>query len=477
MCLSSDPIRALIATGLLSCVMGLRPSFAQGPIELQVAIEEANESLFDGEYSETLRLVDKGLDWTSKAGNRKLLASVGRDWTVEECMLHVLQAEALLLSGTRSTARSQLARAISKLEARRTYYHRTYGRADWFWLYSAFIHFVEGDVAQPAGDLGIVETEFGDRAALFAAKSWGHPGRALTSYGRAGDCLERVLALDPTPTQKVAIGLPLIVNRLMLRLLLSKAKIHVHKFGKPTHEDLTDAEAFLMRAEELLRNNVWWTVFIAPDALFPLSYSRLLEVEEEKKLAGGANKSSTTEQDLIALKQMWCHAINDYVTVMNLRAEAEAHKEPDDLAVDPLKPWARNNAERCFQRALQLCRSQYRQRRHPLLIATEFAKARWLAIVSSSANFEHKPGKLQRRRLVSFARDCIFHVKRISAESPDDLPVQQAFELRCIEYKALFNIKSLHSLDPFLNPEQLRQIDTRKEALLLDLELLAKEKP
>lgn len=281
---SSISTRILIAATILFFVIGLRPVQSQGPIELQVALEEANESLFDGEYSETMRLVDKGLDWTSKASNRKLLASIGRDWTVEECMLHVLQAEALLLSGTRSAARSQLTRAIAKLEARRTYYHRTYGSADWFWLYSAFIHFVEGDVAQPAADLGIIETELADHATLFAAKSWGHPGKALASYRRAGDCLERVLTLDPTPTQKVAAGLPLIVNRLMLRLLLSKAKIHIHKFGKPSPEDLTDAEAFLMRAEELLRNNVWWTIFIAPDALFPLSYARLLEVEEEKNV-------------------------------------------------------------------------------------------------------------------------------------------------------------------------------------------------
>lgn len=180
---------------------------------------------------------------------------------------------------------------------------------------------------------------------------------------------------------------------------------------------------------------------------------------------------------MITLKQMWCHAINDYVTVMNLRAEAEALKDPDDVAADPAKPWARNNAERCFQRALQLCRSQYRQRRHPLLIATEFSKARWLAIVSGPSTLEHKPGKLQRRRLVSFARDCLFLVRRISAESPDDLPVQQAFELRCIEYKALFNIESLHAQDPFLNPDQLRQINARKDALSRDLELLAKEKP
>lgn len=472
-----DPHAIRVLIGTVFFMLGLRSAWAQGPIDLQIAIEEANESLFDGEYSETIRIVDKGLDWTSKATNRKLLASVGRDWTIEECMLQVLKAEALLLSGERSVARSQLSRAVAKLEARRTYYHRTFGSADWYWLYSAFVHFTEGDTAQPATDLGISETDLPETVIRLSANSWGHAGKALVSYNRAGDCLERVLALDPTPTQQAVVGLPLVVNRLMLRLLVNKAKVSIHKIGKPSAEDVTDAEAFLMRAEELLRNNAWWTTFVAPNALFPLSYSRFVEVEEEKKRAPGAVNGGVREQELISLKQLWCHAINDYVTVMNSRAESEALKDANDVAANPAKPWARDNAERCFQKAIQLCQEQYRRIRHPLLVATEFSKARWLAIVSDKASWEHKPGKLERRQLVSYARDCLFLVRKITAHSPENLPVWHAFELRCIEYRALLNIQSLHALDPFLNPDQLKQISDRKDALVRELELLAKEKP
>jgi tetratricopeptide (TPR) repeat protein len=470
-------LRLTALASVLAATLGeTKVARAQAPIELQVAIEEANEALFDGEYDEAIRLTTAGLKWTSNTANRRLLASINRDWTVEECMLNALQAEALLLSGNVKKATSQLDRAVAQLEARRTYYHRNFGKADWFWLYTAFLHFVEGDLARPMTDFGTVGQDDAPRVQAFA-KTAGGSNKAARCYRKAGDCLERLLQLDPTPTTEVASGLPLIVNRLMTRLLVSLARVQITKFGNPTIHDATDAESYLIRAEELLRNNVWWKLFIAPDALFQLSYARLQDIEDEKKKAQGTQATATmTEQELIQIKQFFCHAISDYVMVMIHRAEVAAFQELQGVIVARDKAWATSNAERCYQRALQLLRNQHRLS-HPMLHEVELSKARWYATLSDPeavANLNLEGKELRRR--VSFVRDCLFLVHKIRAHRGAAMPLQHRLELQFIELRALENMLAMNDGRDFLSDAQLQEVTDRMTQVRTGLEDLIDER-
>lgn len=129
------------------------------------------------------------------------------------------------------------------------------------------------------------------------------------------------------------------------------------------------------------------------------------------------------------------------------------------------KPWAMDNAERCYQEALLLLRSQFRPE-HPTLLDTELSKARWYAIRS---NIDGKRAAVlqgpELRSKLSMARDCLFLLHRIRSQHEALLTPRKQAEIDKWELTALDNIELIHQNANCLNADQVKEIQARKAAI------------
>lgn len=303
-----------IATGVPS------PVLAQTVAELQVFMEEAEESLYDGRYDEAVRLSDRALEWTAVVANRKLLATIGEDWTVQEALLNCNKATAYFQKGDESKARASLKRAAKQLEARRTYLLQLMNGtrkgpgqdpkivlrdSGDFWLIAAFVKINEGMLEHPVPG----SNEFGSYA------------KAVACYRAASDILHTQLDTRGGGGATSSNSKDIHVDRAMLHVYLNLARLELwsrpdaaaKKFLGVSEGQARDAQSFLIRADEGLRKNPYFNDFIAPDALFPISYKSLQDVADAKKGGPGAAGSDTlSESDLIHFKQRFAHTISDF---------------------------------------------------------------------------------------------------------------------------------------------------------------------
>lgn len=460
-----------IATGVPS------PVLAQTVAELQVFREEAEESLYDGRYDEAVRLSDRALDWTAVTANRKLLASIGEDWTVQEALLNCIKSTAYFQQGNEPKARATLKRAAKQLESRRTYLLQLMngtrngpGQAPkivlkdpgQFWLIAAYVKINEGMLEHPVTRPG--ENEFGSYA------------KAVACYRAASDILHTQLGTRGGGAATSSDSEDIYVERAMLHVYLNLARLELwsrqntpaDKFLGVSEGQARDAQSFLIRADEGLRQNPYYNAFIAPDALFPISYKSLQDVADAKKGGpGAAGPDTLSESELIEFKQRFAHTISDFFLIMTVRAEAEAvldHFDKRAKGENAKKPWAMDNAERCYQEALLLLRSQFRPE-HPTLLDTELSKARWYAIRSNIGGNGAAVQGPELRSKLSMARDCLFLLHRIRSQHDALLTPRKQAEIDRWELVALENIELLHQNANCLDADQVKEIQARKAVL------------
>jgi len=466
-----------IATGVPS------PVLAQTVAELQVFREEADESLSDGRYDEAVRLSDRALEWTAVVANRKLLATIGEDWTVQEAQLNCIKATAYFQQGNEPKARAALKRAAKQLEARRTYLlqlmsgtRKGPGQASkivlkdagLFWLIAAFVKINEGMLEHPVTMLDIPDIK--------ALNEFGSYAKSVACYRAASDILHTQLGKRGGGGATSSDSDDIHVDRAMLHVYLNLARLELWsrpdatdgKFLGVSEGQARDAQSFLIRADEGLRQNPYYNAFIAPDALFPISYKSLQDLADAKKGGpGAAGPDTLTESELIDFKQRFAHTISDFFLIMTVRAEAEAvldHFDKRAKGENAKKPWAMDNAERCYQEALLLLRSQFRPE-HPTLLDTELSKARWYAIRSNiDGNGAAVQGPELRSKL-SMARDCLFLLHRIRSQHDALLTPRKQAEINRWEWKALDNIELIHRNANCLDADQVKEIQARKAAL------------
>ena len=454
----------------------------QGPLVLNTMVEEANEALYDGDYPKAIRLTASAMEKLKSPTLRKTLAQLSGDWLLAEGLLHGLQAEALMNSGSTSQARARLGTATRKVASRRIFYNNIGANTAIWWLYGAYIEFLEGDLDYKSPTYGMYSSVFKDKPPSQETVV-SNNGKARTHYRRAADVLERLLKLDPTPNQEVVAGVPLHAHRLMVKLAVSMARTEL--VTQPSEEAemgypacllprAIDAEAYLTRARDMLRRNYVFREWLQPqgddsDAKH-LSYNLLQRYQELKK-KGVLKGNAVSEQDVIGLKQLVYQAIVDYVLVNNASAEVEVIKEivENERRPDAMEAiYAPSQAEQLYGNTRLFLRTQFRPD-HPMCVETLMSMSRWY--VYSSMKRKSEPPLLDYGRSlekrVSYARDVLFYVRTISQ---DVIPESQRQELLWLERRALRNLRDLDAMQPFLNAAQLGELTSRESELDESLE-------
>jgi hypothetical protein len=457
---------------------------AQAPLVLNTIVEEANEALFDGEYGETIRLTAKALEILKSPAKRRNLKQLGGDWLLAEGMLQGLQAEALLLTGSEALAGSRLEAAARKAESRRTYYVRSGADPSIYFLYAAHLEFLEGDLAYRPPTYGLHARD--DVPELSIDDSGASTVRARRHYEEAAEILERLLKLDPTPSDNVVQGPRLIAQRLMLRLAVNMARAEfavrpeaerLEGYPDCLKQPVIDAEALVTRAQDVLNNNQIYRDYLRPTGVAGsrrLSYREFQEYQDRKSKQ--SSTASVTEQELIELKQLWHHAISDFVLVNNLRAEIEVIKEMVGAgeqrqssagAFDP------SIAELLYMGTKQFLQEQFRPS-HPILSDVEVSMLRWFNLKSNlTARDREQMTPYLARQKISYAQDALFYASKIRAAAESDkspMRTSRVRELRCLEASAIRNLLDIHDTSPFLDDESRKRLVDRDKAILVDIQ-------
>jgi len=411
---------------------------------------------------------------------RKTLAQLSGDWLLAEGLLHGLQAEALMNTGSTSQARARLGTATRKVASRRMFYNNIGTNTAIWWLYSAYLEFLEGDLDYKSPTYGMYNYVFKDKPPSHE-NVVSNNAKARTHYSHAADVLERLLKLDPTPNQDVVAGVPLHAHRLMVKLAVSMARTELvtqpreeAEMGYPACllPRAIDAEAYLTRARDMLRKNVVFRELLQPQGDSQenhLSYTDLQEYQEKKKT--GEVKGLISEQGVIVWKQLFYQAIVDYVLVNNASAEVEVIKELVEIERRPNAAeaiYAPTQAERLYLKTRIFLRTQFHPD-HPMCAETLMSMSRWY--VYSSMKRKSEPpllgyGRSLEKR-VSYARDVLFYVRTISQ---DVIPESQRQELLWLERRALRNLRDLDEMQPFLNAAQRGELTSRESELDESLE-------
>jgi hypothetical protein len=434
------------------------------PVEPETLRQEAQQAFDDGRYEETLRRCSEVRKWVNTPANTKLLADNGKSWLAVLGRLNELEARAYYELGDYDKARTKVRLASDQMRQRRKFFieQGSGGMAALFWLVDAKLKFLEGDLERAVAHYGATSSANTEIAAV--AKRVGNPKKSLAKYSESQRIIEGILGLSPQPQGVAVDEVWLQINSLLVRLLVSESYARLWGEGEFRDGDVADAEAFLIRGEELLANNVYWKLFVAPDAPFPLSYSRFQDLSEEKRRAVGSQDSIVTEKDLIQFKKIWGEAIDDYLMVMMARAEVAAYSSLSSREghLRPSTPgkYGVVNAERLYGRARNLLAQQYRPD-HPKMLRVKLSLARWYAIVSDPVGLgEETPSGTRLRGLVSMARDCLFTIQQLQlAEASKG--GKGKLELLYVEMKALSNLRATHARWPCLSDAQLQEVERR----------------
>jgi hypothetical protein len=234
-----------------------------------------------------------------------------------------------------------------------------------------------------------------------------------------------------------------------------------------------DAEAYLTRARDMLRENFIFREFLQPQGDSKenhLSYFKLQE-HQEKKRKLDVTGNTVSEQDVIVLKQLVYQAIIDYVLVNNASAEVEVIREivENERRPDAMEAiYAPSQAEQLYGNTRLFLRTQFRPD-HPMCVQTLMSMSRWY--VYSSMKRKSEPplvdyGQSLEKR-VSYARDVLFYVRTISQ---DFIPESQRQELMWLERRALRNLRDLDEMQPFLNAAHRGELTSRESELDESLE-------
>jgi len=447
---------------------------AQTLLQLDVDVVDSEDAFHDGEYLESLRLVERAQGWLKKTDNRKRLYEQAQgDYQLKEALLHGLKAQVFIALENPSRAQSELKSAAKKLESRRVYYMQQGQDGSEFFLYLAFIQLLEGKLSMPVPDyLNNDDPNKKDLLSKYGEKI-GNSNRAEKFFEIGLGILEEKLGLRLETPGKYRPA-----RRCMMNLLVSMAKANVSRHGVQSSGAIKDAEALLVRAEELMQRDTVWNDYVKPGAFGVITYKDLQEITNKKKAGEVGVNINLADTGVKELKSLWSQTIDDWMLIQSTRAEVYAYawqQKRDILSVDTLgtnAKWYVEKAEFSYKRAERTCSVQFNPE-HPRFCDLMLSQARWFvtvgspnenAPVNSSASFSHAT-------LISYNRDCIFYVHRLRSVVDMEKKVgprkvsNKLVGYDFLERKAMQNLLDLHEQKNCLSEEQVIEIQARMRAL------------
>jgi len=379
------------------------------PIVLQIALEEADEAFFDGDYEEALRRLGRAEAWVENINNRGLIITSGNDYQLVECFIFCLRAQVGCAMGDHKEAMSDIRAAERRLKDRRTYYIKRGGVTAEMWLLEAFLSFTKGDASVPVPDFGIAEDGIINPLLANKIEDISSPAQAIKHYERAATILNKPHAQ----------GDSYLYERLSIRLLVAMAKILMLKQGLPSHGDVREAESYLIRAEERSAANPLFELFIAPNAPFPTSYSDFMQHGKDKlKSTGAGENAKLPEADLLNVKRYYHQALTDWLNVQMVRAEVASASETQENQYG----WEPQTAERSFRRLESVCEKQFKGNvQHPVYGQISIARGnvflrngiRWRGEIARRIEKKKPEDRELSARMLSYLRDACFEAERM----------------------------------------------------------------
>jgi hypothetical protein len=405
------------------------------PEVLKIAVEETEECFFDGEYDQALRHLDQAETWLERPANLQALLMLGEDHGLVKSILRGLKAQILSEKGETKKAESAIESANAILMNRRSFRTRRGTILTHLWKYEAFLLFLEGDLYRSSPDFGLADNLSIPEPLRVRFANQSNPKRSLAAYNKANDVLTR------TPA---AMTPDLLLQRLRGRLLIGLAHGSLYKTGIPNALDCRDAGNYLDRAEDVFKQNPFWAVFLAPDAVCPVSYKDL-----EKK-------PNLTPELKVSLKRDFYRAIQDWLTLKLMRTEISAGGELAGLEDKPNK----QSAEQGYAVTLGFCRAHF-PRTHPTLYRVMLSRSRWFTYLDCS--LEKEGGKASLPARVSLLQDCIFDVTRIRMNDRVDARTQSNCDT--LELNAITRLLDIAAVENILPNDKKERYRRRKQFL------------
>ena len=401
---------------------------------MQAVVEEAEESYFDGNYENAARLIREAEKWLDNSANRRGLAQVGQDHSVLKAMLTGLRAEILFAQGEQGRARAALRHAEAVLKNRRNVYVNRRVFPPFLWQYEAFLSFVRGDLMRPIPDFGLASDPSIPDELRQEILDRGNPSEAIGAYRNAEGIMAKPQAMEH--------GNPRF-NRLEGRLFTSLARVKVLKAGAPGVDELSDAEAFLERAEAAFGRNPFWKTCVKQETFgaMPLAFKDI-----------NANDLDPTLR--LDLKRLFSQTIHDWLGIQLLRVELAAFKEQQDFdAMEELV----TTTEQHYDRIVGFVISQFRES-HPRVQEARLSRGRWFLALSRN------PAAPPETRF-SWLQDCLLAIEGIAGLGSSD-----AVQKKALELAALVSIVSLDDQFKRLDGGQRETYAKRIEELQEELQ-------
>ena len=456
---------------------------AQTLLQLEVDVMDSEDAFHDGEFLESLRLVERAQVWLKKTENRKRLYEQTKgDYQIREALLHGLKAQVFIALENRSRAQSELKSAASKLESRRVYYMQQGEDGYEYFLYLAYIQLLEGKLSMPVPDY--LHNDYPNKEDLLSkyGEKIGNSNRAEKFFEVGLGILEKNLGLRLETPGNVRPA-----RRCMMNLMVSMAKVNISRHGVQSSGSIRDAVALLVRAEELMQLDDVWRNYVNPETFGVIAYKDLQKITDQKK-EGALVNNNLADAGVKGLKSKWSQTIDDWILIQTTRAEVYAYawqqKKWDIFSEDTSGPngkWYVEKAEVSYKRAERLCSVQFNPQ-HPRFCDLISSQARWFvtvgipnenAPVDSAVSFNHAA-------LISYNRDCIFYIHRLRSSVVDMEkkvgPRKVSMKLvgyDFIERKAMQNLLDLHEQKKCLSEEQVNEIRARMRSLEAEILLAA----
>ncbi|NBT36295.1 MAG: hypothetical protein EBT03_12315, partial [Betaproteobacteria bacterium] len=347
------------------------------PPGVQMLVEEAEENYFDGDYANAGRLLREAETWTDDAANKLELARWGVDHSIVKVILAGLRAEIYQAQGEYGKARAALATAETTLGNRRSAYVARRIFPEVLWQYEAFLLFMRGDLMRPEPDFGLAEDTGlpADVRDFLVAR--GNPSESIRAYRRAEATLGKPMARQGQDRYQS--------NRLEGRMFTNLAWIRVLKAGRPSKQDISDAEACLERGETAFSRNVFWQHCFQEE-----HFGRIPRALKD------IDPSVFGTKGTLKLKRAFTQAISDWTSMELLRVEMTAYQEAGSPSADDSLSVT---TEQKYDRIVGFLKSQYTAT-HPRVQSVRLSRARWLVVAA-------RPTVLTPETRFSLLQDCL----------------------------------------------------------------------
>lgn len=406
-----------------------------------VLLEEAEEDYYDGDLKAADRRTREAYKWVRE--NKNDIAKAGGDHPLTEAYVAAFHAEVLHALGESVMALAKLKHAEAMLKNRRNVYLQRGLRPSLLWQFEAYIYCVRGDIARPIADFGLAS----DGSLSKSVSEWlsvrGESSSSIRAYLIAEDIMSKPVATANAYDLYTS-------NRSQGRVLTSLAWARILRAGRPLPADVSDAVAFLERAETAFKKNKSWRAFIDEKADWQVP--RAFKDIDKSHLFQDATQQTNDERR--RLKRLFSQAIYDWLQMQLLRVELSAFQEqsqPLDADSDEL------TTEQRYDEIVGFLKVQYGEK-HPRLQRANLSRARWLLALFRSENtkVEGKP---------SLLRDCLRELDSVTSLGAEDM-----LQKRIVEFAARVGLLSMDADAGGIVGEERDLCEKRVEELRRELD-------